>query len=77
MTIRIGPRSLSFIHGTADIIVPPGNMHELTSAASIASNVHVHSWLVPSTKHIQSYHVMEDEYVKRVVAFLTAAPGSE
>lgn len=70
---KIAPRPVFFIHGTADTIVPSWNMHELATAASTAPDAHVETWLVPGAQHVQSYHVMSDEYVKRVVAFFTTA----
>jgi uncharacterized protein len=74
---RLAPRPLFFIQGTADTVVPPWNMQELAAAASKVHGAHVQTWLVPGAQHVQSYHVMGVEYVKRVVAFLTAALGSD
>jgi len=74
---RIAPRPIFFIQGTADTVVPPWNMQELAAAASRAYGAHVQTWLVPGAQHVQSYHVMGLEYVKRIVAFLTAALGSD
>jgi len=74
---RIAPRPIFFIQGTADTVVPPWNMQELAAAASRGHRAHVQTWLVPGAQHVQSYHVMEDEYVRRVIAFLTAALGSD
>jgi uncharacterized protein len=71
----IAPRPLLFIQGTADTLVPPWNMKLLAAAASTAPNAHVQTWLVPGANHIQSYHVMGNVYVNRVVAFFTAALG--
>jgi uncharacterized protein len=71
----IAPRPLLFIQGTIDTIVPPWNMNLLAAAASAGPDAHVQTWLVPGANHIQSYHVMGNEYVKRVVAFFTAALG--
>ncbi len=74
---RIAPRPIFFIQGTADTVVPPWNLLELAAAASRAHGAHVQTWLVPGAQHVQSYHVMGDTYVRRVVAFLTAALGSD
>jgi fermentation-respiration switch protein FrsA (DUF1100 family) len=73
----IAPRPIFFIQGTADTVVPPWNMQELAAAASRAPGAHVQAWLVPGAQHVQSYHVMGDEYVRRVVSFFTAALGSD
>jgi uncharacterized protein len=74
---RLAPRPIFFIQGTADTVVPPWNMQELAAAASKVPEAHVQTWLVPGAQHVQSYHVMGDEYVKRVVSFFTAALGPD
>jgi fermentation-respiration switch protein FrsA (DUF1100 family) len=71
----IAPRPIFFIQGTRDSVVPPWNMDELAAAASAAPHAHVQTWLVAGAEHVQSYHVMGNEYVRRVVAFFTAALG--
>ena len=71
----IAPRPLFFIQGTADTLVPSWNMNLLANAASAAPGAHVQTWLVPGAQHVQSYHVMKAEYVKRVVAFFTTTLG--
>jgi uncharacterized protein len=71
----IAPRPLFFIEGTSDGTVPPWNMHVLAAAAAAAPGAHVQTWLVPGANHIQSYDVMGNVYVKRVVAFFTNALG--
>ncbi len=71
----IAPRPLFFIQGTADTLVPSWNMNLLANAASAAPGARVQTWLVPGAQHVQSYHVMKAEYVKRVVAFFTTTLG--
>jgi uncharacterized protein len=71
----IAPRPLLFIEGTADNLVPPWNMTELAAVASAAPNAQVQTWLVSGANHIQSYDVMGNVYVQRVVAFFTHALG--
>jgi uncharacterized protein len=74
---RIAPRPLLLIHGSADDYIPPSNMDQLYAAASGAPGAHVQEWLVPGAKHAQSFHTMGAQYVDRVVAFYTAALGSD
>ncbi len=71
----IAPRPLFFIHSGIDSIIPPWNMQVLAEAASAAMNAHVQTWLIADAEHIQSYHVMGNEYVNRLVAFFTTALG--
>jgi pimeloyl-ACP methyl ester carboxylesterase len=71
----IAPRPLFFIEGTADRLVPSWNMHVLAAAAAAAPGAQVQTWLVPGANHIQSYDVMGNVYVKRVVDFFTNALG--
>ena len=74
---RIAPRPILLIHGSADTFIPPVNMRELYTAASAAPNAQVQQWLVPGAQHAQSYHVMGDRYVARIVAFFTEALGPD
>lgn len=74
---KIAPRPLFFIQAAADTLVPLWNMDELAAAASTAADSHVQTWLIPGAQHVQSYHAMGDEYVKRVAAFFTAALGPD
>jgi fermentation-respiration switch protein FrsA (DUF1100 family) len=69
---RIAPRPILFIHGAADTYVPPDNMTALAQAAQQAPGAHAQTWLVPSAKHAQAYHVAGLAYVNRVVAFFAA-----
>jgi fermentation-respiration switch protein FrsA (DUF1100 family) len=71
----IAPRPLFFIEGTSDRLVPPWNMNVLAGAAEAAPGAQVQTWLVPGANHIQSYDVMGNVYVKRIVAFFTNALG--
>lgn len=68
----IAPRPLFFIQSGIDSIVPSWNMKLLADAASTAADARVQTWQVPAAEHIQAYHVMGTEYVKRVVAFFAA-----
>jgi uncharacterized protein len=70
---RIAPRPLFLIQGAADKVVPPSNLEQLAKAASAAPNAHVQTWLVKGAGHIQSFQVMGEVYLDRVVAFFTQA----
>lgn len=72
----IAPRALFFIHAGADMVVPPSDMFQLAKAASSGADAHVQTWLIDGAQHVQSYHTMGVEYIRRVVAFFTAALGS-
>lgn len=74
---QIAPRPIFFIHGSADSVVPASNMQELADAARKAPNAHVQTWLIQGADHIQSYNVMREEYISRVVAFFTNALGPD
>ncbi len=74
---NIAPRSIFFIHGSSDDIIPASNMGILAAAARTAPNANVQTWLVPGAKHAQSYHVEGKVYVDRLVAFYTAALGPD
>lgn len=73
----IAPRPLFFIQGDADTFNPPSNLGVLVSAASAGANSSVQSWMVPGAAHAQAFNVEGDEYVRRVVAFYTAALGAD
>ena len=74
---RIAPRPLFLIQGSADTVVSPSNLEQLTVAASAAPDAHVQTWLVKGAGHIQSFQVMGEVYLNRVVAFFTQALGPD
>jgi fermentation-respiration switch protein FrsA (DUF1100 family) len=71
----IAPRPLFFIQGTKDSTVPAWNMDQLAHAAEHAPDAHVQTWLVPGAEHIQSFHLMGQVYVGRVVSFFNETLG--
>ncbi len=77
VVVRIAPRPIFFIQGTADTVVPPSNLRILAAEATAAPHAHVQTWLVKGADHIQSFHVMGEVYVDRVVAFFTRALGPD
>lgn len=74
---QIAPRPIFFIHGESDGYIPSSNMTTLANAARTAPNAHVQTWLVPGADHAQSFNTHTQEYVARVVAFYTAALGTD
>jgi uncharacterized protein len=74
---QIAPRPILFIHGDADKYIPLSNMTELAAAASAVPGARVQTWSVPGADHAQSFNVMGDKYVSRVVAFYTTALGTD
>src|SRR5579884_1917982 len=72
----IAPRPIFFIQGSRDSTVPAWNMPLLAHAASQVANAHVQTWLVPGAEHIQSFHLMGQGYVDRVVSFFNETLGT-
>jgi fermentation-respiration switch protein FrsA (DUF1100 family) len=68
---KIAPRPILFIQGANDADILPSNMFDLASAASAAPGADVQTWLVPNARHIQSYNLMRNAYVHRMVTFFT------
>jgi fermentation-respiration switch protein FrsA (DUF1100 family) len=75
----IAPRPVFFIQGSKDSIVPAWNLSLLAHATSRVPDAHVQTWLVPGAEHIQSFHLMGQVYVDRVVSFFkeTLIPPSQ
>ena len=55
-----------FIHGQRDSGVPVGEAYRLFQAGRNPANL---LWVVPGAEHTQSYRMVPDEYVRRVVGF--------
>jgi fermentation-respiration switch protein FrsA (DUF1100 family) len=77
MVSRIAPRPILFIQGTADSSVPIANMDQLVAAASQPPNAHIQAWKVPGAQHVQSFSLMTDAYIQRMVAFFQSALGPD
>ncbi len=73
----IAPRPLFFIQGSADSVVPPSNLKLLATAATSAPHAHILVWQVKGADHIESFTVMGEVYLNRVVAFFTQALGPD
>jgi fermentation-respiration switch protein FrsA (DUF1100 family) len=77
VVVRIAPRPILFIQGTADSSVPIANMDQLVAAASQPPNAHIQTWKVPGAQHVQSFSLMPQAYVQRMVAFFQSALGPD
>jgi len=77
----IAPRPILLIQGADDnqnhTDTPISNLSTLAAAARSAPGANVQTWLVPGATHAQAYHVEGKVYVDRIVAFYTAALGSD
>lgn len=77
LVAQIAPRPILFIHGAADKYIPPSNMDMLAAAARSAPNANEQTWSVPGADHAQSFNTLGKVYVDRIIAFYTAALGSD
>lgn len=73
----IAPRPLFFIQMANDDYTPSSNLTMLADAARAAPDAHVQTWLVPGTKHANTYLTAGNAYVDRVAAFFTTALGPD
>jgi fermentation-respiration switch protein FrsA (DUF1100 family) len=65
----IAPRPLLLIHGEADRLIPVANAHDLYAAAREPKEL----WLIPGIDHARAFHHAQEEYLRRLDAFFTAA----
>jgi pimeloyl-ACP methyl ester carboxylesterase len=69
---RLAPRPLLMIHGGADTYIKPEMARALFEKARQPKEL----WLVDGAKHNQPFHVANDEYKRRVLAFFRSHLGS-
>ncbi len=67
--VRVVPRPVLIIHGTADTVTPPGAAQQLCAAAGQACTL----WLVPQAEHVAARATLPEVYYARVLDFLDAA----
>jgi pimeloyl-ACP methyl ester carboxylesterase len=72
---RYGGRSIAFVHGADDKVLPARFATELHDAAVAAGATTPDAWLVPKAGHTQGVYVDPTGYDARLVAFFTAALG--
>ncbi len=68
--VKIAPRPVMLIYGTADSDIPTSDSEELYSAYSNVAADKITLWKVQGAKHVQSYELNPDEYMSKVFAFL-------
>ena len=66
-------RSIAFVHGAEDDVLPASMSTELQAAAVAAGATSPDAWIVPGAEHTQAVLLAPDEYESRMVAFFTAA----
>ena len=62
---KINPRSIFFIHGLEDDLIPPEESRRLYEAARGGREL----WLVPEAAHARAIEAAPEEYQRRVLAF--------
>jgi fermentation-respiration switch protein FrsA (DUF1100 family) len=67
---RIAPRPVILIHGVSDRTIPVGECDRLSSAYSSIASDKITVWKVSGAKHVESYEMYPDEYIRRVFDFL-------
>jgi pimeloyl-ACP methyl ester carboxylesterase len=70
---RLGDRPLLMIHGGADNYIKPEMAEELFAQVSGPKTL----WMVEKAKHNQAFHLAQDEYQNRVLAFFQRHLGGE
>jgi dipeptidyl aminopeptidase/acylaminoacyl peptidase len=71
-----GGRSLAFLHGASDPVLPARYATELRERAVAAGATTPEAWIVPGAGHTEAVYVAPDEYARRLEAFFTAALGA-
>ena len=73
---RFGGRSIAFVHGALDPILPPSMSIELHDRAVAAGATTPALWVVAGAKHTEAMFQDPAGYEQRLVAFVTAALGA-
>ena len=66
-------RSIAFVHGESDAVLPPSYATELHDRAVAAGAMTPEAWIVPGAGHTHAVYVEPDAYAERLVAFFSAA----
>lgn len=69
-------RSIAFVHGADDAVLPAAMANELHDRAVTAGATTPEAWIVPGAGHTQGIYVDPAGYEKRLVAFLNGALGA-
>lgn len=68
-------RSIAFVHGAEDKVLPASMSTEMQAAAVAAGATSPEAWIVPGAGHTQAVFFQPAEYESRILAFFTAALG--
>jgi dipeptidyl aminopeptidase/acylaminoacyl peptidase len=68
-------RSIAFVHGEDDSVLPPAYATELRERAVAAGATSPEAWIVPGAGHTEAVYVQAERYARRLVAFFSAALG--
>ncbi|MHB8892714.1 MAG: alpha/beta hydrolase [Candidatus Limnocylindrales bacterium] len=71
-----GGRSIAFVHGADDPVLPATMATELRKRAVAAGATTPDAWIVAGAKHTQGIYVDPAGYEQRLVAFFSAALGA-
>jgi dipeptidyl aminopeptidase/acylaminoacyl peptidase len=74
---RYGGRSIAFVHGERDPVLPATMANELHDRAAGAGATSPEPWIVPGAGHTQGVLVAPDEYETRLIRFFDQAIGGE
>ncbi|HEY3334151.1 MAG TPA: CocE/NonD family hydrolase [Candidatus Limnocylindrales bacterium] len=66
-------RSIAFVHGELDKVLPASMAVEMQAAAVAAGATSPEAWIVPGAGHTEAVFLAPDEYESRLLAFFTAA----
>lgn len=69
-------RSIAFVHGADDVVLPATMATELHDRAVAAGATTPDAWIVPGAGHTQGIYVDPAGYEQRLVAFFAGALGS-
>ena len=69
-------RSVAFVHGELDPVLPAAFASELRDRATDAGAATSAAWIVPGAGHTEGVYVDPSGYEERLVAFFTAALGA-
>jgi dipeptidyl aminopeptidase/acylaminoacyl peptidase len=69
-------RSVAFVHGAEDAVLPASMSVEMQAAAAAAGATTPDAWVVPGAEHSEAVYNAPEEYETRLLSFFTAALGS-
>ena len=72
---QYGGRSVAFVHGELDAVLPSSMAQELRDAAVAAGATSPDAWVIPGAGHTQGVYIAPAEYEAKLVEFFGAAIG--